>query len=143
MIVTQIISSKPFTDCVGGVNSNGYLTFALSTSCSVTDGSAMIGYAEVTLQLDSNGQVITTPPQFLWANDILLPPNSYYIVTGYSANGQHVWGPNYITVTSGGVGGGVFDLCVPWGSSPAFTYIIDEVYDFLVDELGVDYYILG
>ena len=50
--------------------------------------------------LDQNGNVVTSPPSFVWPNDVLTPKTSFYTVTVYSADGALVWGPNPQQVVS-------------------------------------------
>jgi hypothetical protein len=111
---TQLIGGN-FQDLEGNVLANGYFTMRLNQDETVNDSQVCSGII-IRIQLDSTGNVATTsstPPvtnQFVWANDIMVPVNSYYTVTVYSAAGQIVWGPNNQQVTSGGVGGGTFDV---------------------------------
>jgi hypothetical protein len=111
---TQLIGGN-FQDLEGNVLANGYFTMRLNQDETVNDSQVCSGII-IRIQLDSTGNVATTsstPPvtnQFVWANDIMVPVNSYYTVTVYSAAGQIVWGPNNQQVSSGGVGGGTFDV---------------------------------
>jgi hypothetical protein len=59
---------------------------------------------EITINLDASGNAVAG--QYVWGNDVLLPINSYYTVTGYTAQGQPAWGPNNQQI----VGTGTFDL---------------------------------
>ena len=52
---------------------------------------------------DSSGNVVGGSS--IWGNDVLFPPNTYYRVTGFTAEGQPVWGPNNQQVA-----GSTFDL---------------------------------
>jgi hypothetical protein len=88
----QLIGGQ-FQDSRGNVLANGYLTMKLSSDEEVNDSLICSGI-EIRIQLDVNGSVVTSPAQSVWGNDVLLPVNSYYKVTGYTAAGQIAWGPN-------------------------------------------------
>lgn len=90
-----------FQDSMGNLLVNGYLTMRLSSDEEVNDSLICSGI-ELRIQLDSNGDVVTSPAQSVWGNDVMLPVNSYYIVTGYTASGQMAWGPNNQQVEGAG-----------------------------------------
>jgi hypothetical protein len=90
-----------FQDSEGNALANGYLTMFLSQDGTVTGVANICAGIEITIQLDVNGTVVTSPAQFIWGNDVILPVNTYYKVTGYSAAGQPAWGPNIQQVASG------------------------------------------
>ena len=92
-----------FQDAEGNLLANGYLTMVLSADSEVNDSMICSGL-QLNISLDGTGNVIGG--QNVWGNDQLLPVNSYYIVTAYSANGQTVWGPNNQQVIGNG---GTFD----------------------------------
>ena len=97
-----------FQDAEGGVLANGYLIMELSQDATVVGvGNVAAGIA-ITIQLDGNGNVLnaTSPGQQVWGNDNLLPVNTFYRVTGYTAAGQPAWGPNNQQV----MGGSPFNL---------------------------------
>lgn len=95
---TQLTGGQ-FQDSQGNVLELGYLTMKLSQD-EETNDSLICSGIEIRIQLDSNGNVASSastpaaPNQYCWANDVLLPVNSYYMVTGYTANGQLAFGPN-------------------------------------------------
>ena len=95
-----------FQDSEGNVLADGYLKFVLNQDSSVNNSQICSG-VEITIYLDAFGDVISSPGQFVWGNDQLSPENSYYTVTGYTAEGQIAWGPNNQQVTGNG---GTFDL---------------------------------
>jgi hypothetical protein len=101
-----------FQDSEGNLLANGYLDMFLSQDCSVTGVGNICSGISVRIQLDSNANVASstsTPPaanQYVWGNDVLLPTNNFYRVTGYTANGQPAWGPNNQQV----IGTGTFDV---------------------------------
>ena len=95
-----------FQDPEGNLLANGYLTFVLSQDESVNDSQICAG-VEVKILLNANGSVITSPAQYLWGNDQMLPINSYYTVKGYTLEGQIAFGSNNQQVIGNG---GTFDL---------------------------------
>jgi hypothetical protein len=140
---TQIISTAPFQTVSGQVNALGYLKAVLNESCGISGTCLVCAGIEIMINLDVNGLVSVTPPQYLWANDIATPAGGYYTVTGYTAAGQPVWGPNILKITSSGTGGGQFDLSqsVPGNPSRTLaTYLIDDAGDFISDESGLNLY---
>jgi len=109
-----------FQDAEGNVLANGYLTLLLSQDASVNDSQICAG-VEITIYLDANGDVVNSPGQFVWGNDVLSPVNTYYRVTGYTAEGQTAFGPNNQQI----VGTGTFDVgswlpnsVISWFPSP-------------------------
>jgi len=101
----QLIGGN-FQDSEGNVLSNGQLKFRLSQDASVSGVGNICSGVEITIPLDADGNVVTSPAQYLWGNDSLLPINTYYRVTGYTFAGQPAWGPNNQQVE----GSGTFDL---------------------------------
>lgn len=123
---TQLLGGA-FQDSEGNVLASGVLVFKLNQDSEVS-GIQICSGIEVTVQLDSNGNVAsssstpTAPNQYIWANDILSPVNSFYRVTGYKSNGQPAWGPNNQQVVSGGVGGGTFNTGL-WVPNQVFSWV--------------------
>jgi hypothetical protein len=118
---TQLINGA-FQDSEGNVLANGYLNFDLNQDGSVSGVGNIASRITIKILLDANGNVATSPSnQYVWANDVILPPNSFYKVTGYTAAGQPAWGPNNQQVTSGGTGGGTFDLGT-WVPNQVFSW---------------------
>ena len=76
-----------FQDSEGRVLANGYLIFELSQDATVAGVGNIAAGIAITIQLDGNGNVLnaTSPGQQVWANDVLLPVNTFYRVTGYTA----------------------------------------------------------
>ena len=105
---TQLIGGS-FQDAEGNLLENGYLKLKLSQDGSVAGVGNICSGIEITLQLDSNGNVASstsTPPaadQYVWANGNISPINTFYKVTGYTASGQKAWGPNNQQVGTGSV----------------------------------------
>ncbi len=112
-ISKTMLTGGNFQDSEGNVLANGYLKMVLSSDESVNDSQICSGIS-LNITLDGNGSAAAYPTipadQYVWANDVMSPTNSYYTVTGYTAAGQPAWGPNNQQVTSGGVGGGTFDI---------------------------------
>lgn len=106
---TQLTGGN-FQDSEGNVLNLGYLKMRLSQDEEVTSVGQIGAGIVITINLNSSGSVDTVTPQYVWANDVMLPANSFYVVTGYKSNGQIAWGPNNQQVTSSGVGGGTFDV---------------------------------
>jgi hypothetical protein len=101
----QLIGGK-FQDPEGNLLVNGYLKMVLSQDGTVPGVGSICSGIEITIQLNSAGSVNVTPPQYVWGNDVILPVNNYYKVTGYTAAGQPAWGPNVQQV----IGTGTFDV---------------------------------
>ncbi|PWT75537.1 MAG: hypothetical protein C5B59_08645 [Bacteroidetes bacterium] len=103
------LTGGAFQDSEGNVLANGYLKMRLNQDGLVNTNNQVCAGIEITINLDSSGNVNASPAQSVWANDVMTPVNSFYKVTGYKQNGQSAWGPNNQQVTSGGTGGGTFD----------------------------------
>lgn len=90
-----------FQDVQGNKLANGYLLMELSQDAAVSSPTAQIaaGYT-IKIKLDVNGNVDTSTLQYVWPNDVLSPANTFYNVSGYTANGELVWGPNAQQVLS-------------------------------------------
>jgi hypothetical protein len=98
----QIIGG-PFVDNLGNPIANGSLVLKLSQDAQANQGlnNVQVGSGlGVTVPLDSNGNIITSPNQLVWPNDVLTPAGTFYNVSAYNQNGQRVWGPNAQTVLS-------------------------------------------
>ncbi len=117
---TQLIGGK-FQDSIGNALALGTLKFKLNADNSVSGVSLVSAGIEVTINLDSSGSVDTVTPQKIWATDVMSVPNAFYTVTGYTAQGQPAWGPNVHQVTSGGLGGGTFDVGT-WVPNQVFSW---------------------
>src|SRR5229473_2444825 len=100
---TQLINGH-FQDSLGNALNKGYLVFKLNADNAVAGVALLSAGVEVTITLDSNGSVVASPAQKLWATDVMTTVNAFYAVTGYTASGQIAWGPNTQQVTSGGIG---------------------------------------
>jgi len=93
-----------FEDSEGNPLALGYLLFELIQNTSV-NGFIVCAGSIVKILLDVNGNIAAN--QYIWGNDQMSPINSFYRVTGYSASGQIVFGPNNQQVMGNG---GTFDL---------------------------------
>ena len=94
-----------FQDSQGNLLSDGYLKMVLNNDESVNDFQICAGIT-ITVPLDAFGDVVSSPGIFVWGNDVMLPINSYYTVTGYTSEGQIAFGPNNQQIE----GTGTFDL---------------------------------
>ena len=102
----QLIGGN-FQDSEGNPLANGYLELKLNQDALVTGVGNICSGITITILLDVNGTVISSPAQYVWANDQMLPVNSYYRVTGFTAAGQMAWGPNNQQILGSG---GTFDV---------------------------------
>lgn len=108
-----------FQDSEGNLLANGYLVFRLSQDASVVGVGSICAGREVTVALNASGSVSTSPAQqFIWANDQMSPANTFYRVTGYTAQGQPAWGPNNQQVLGNG---GTFDVGT-WIPNQVFSW---------------------
>ena len=92
-----------FQDGEGNPLALGYLKMKLNQDASVSGVGNICSGVEITIQLDVNGNVVTSPAQSVWANTggVLSPINTYYKVTGYTQEGQRAWGANNQQVAAG------------------------------------------
>ena len=95
----QIIGGA-FQDPSGNPLANGYLLFELSQDGLVNGSSQIAAGREIKVTLDANGNVVTSPAQYIWPNDVIIPINTFYTVSAYTSAGQLVWGPNSQQVLS-------------------------------------------
>jgi hypothetical protein len=89
----QLIGGE-FQTLEGDVLVNGYLRLFLSQDANVAGVGNICSGIFVQIQLDEFGNVSVEPPQYAWGNNQMLPVNTFYKVSGYSASGQLAWGPN-------------------------------------------------
>jgi hypothetical protein len=101
MTATQVqLTGGGFQDSEGNLLADGYLEFVLSQDSSVTGVGNICAGITITIQLDSDGNAASSASspaaadQYLWGNDVLNTPNTFYKVTGFTAEGQPAWGPN-------------------------------------------------
>ena len=112
------LTGGAFQDAEGNVLANGYLHFLLSVDGSVSGVGNICSGIEIVIQLDSNGNAVAG--QFIWGNDVILPPNSFYKVTGFTAEGQPAWGPNNQQVMGSSpfnLGGWIPNQIISWTPS--------------------------
>lgn len=117
---TQLVGGG-FQDAEGDVLSNGKLIMRLSSDESVPGIGQICSGIDIIINLDSEGNVSVIPPQSVWANNNMLPINSYYRVTGYAADGQLAFGPNNQQVISPGpfdVGTWIPNTVISWFPPP-------------------------
>jgi hypothetical protein len=108
MAVRQVISCT-WQDEQGNALAGGKIVFEASGDALVTGTGELCAGIKGSLTLDSNGQVASSPPQYMWPTDQMSPSNITYTVWVYNANGQLAWGPNYGLTVPSGVGS--FNLC--------------------------------
>lgn len=120
MSVPCTLTGGGFQDSEGNVLANGSLTFVLSQDASVGGVNVCSG-VEITFDLDANGNIVSGSQ--IWGNDVLSPVNTFYQVTGYTANGQRAWGPNNQQVigTSFNLGTWVPNQVISW--TPALSTV--------------------
>jgi hypothetical protein len=119
---TQLLGGG-FQDSLGNPLANGYLKMKLSQDATVSGVGIVCSGIELTILLDVNGNVVTSPAQSVWANTggVLSPINTYYKVTGYTAEGQRAFGPNNQQVGSGAtfnLGSWVPNSVISWFPNP-------------------------
>ncbi|SRR6266496_489491 len=108
----QVIGGA-FQDAEGVPLTNGYLELYLDRDNSILDVGNLCAGIKVRIQLDSDGNAASDASdpvaenQFVWGNDVMLSPNSFYRVTGFTEAGQPAWGPNNQQIFGDG---GTFDL---------------------------------
>ena len=124
MTATKVqLTGGGFQDSEGNLLVDGYLEFYLSQDSSVTGVGNICAGIAVKIQLDSMGNAAsststpTAADQFIWGNDSLNTPNTFYKVIGYTAEGQPAWGPNNQQV----VGSSPFDLGT-WVPNTVFSW---------------------
>lgn len=100
MAIELTLIGGGFQDCLGNPLAYGYLTFKLIKDAISNTGFQLGQGREITIQLDSSGNVSTSPTQSIWPNDLLTPSGTYYMVSAYTEAGQLVWGPNAQQVLS-------------------------------------------
>lgn len=87
-MATPIIQGN-FQDLEGNPLANGYLTFKLTADAQI-NGVGQIGAGAITtVPLDATGNA--TGQQGIWPNDQMVPTDTKYVITAYSAAGQPVW----------------------------------------------------
>jgi hypothetical protein len=101
MLTPTQLTGGGFQDSEGNVLANGYLTMRLSQDGTVTGVGSICAGIELNIQLDADGNVVASPAQSAWANSNISPVNTFYRVTGYTAQGQPAWGPNNQQVGAG------------------------------------------
>lgn len=100
MATTVQLIGGAFQDAEGNPVANGFLLFELSEDSRANSISEICSGTKPKILLDANGNIQSTPAQYIWPNDVLTPTETYYTVTGYKVNGQRVWGPCYQRVLS-------------------------------------------
>ena len=96
------LTGGAFQDMTGSPLQNGYLDCELShdeQETSTSPHGQVVGGLHRRIFLDNNGNAVTGSA--LWANDVMSPASSYYIVKAYRSDGTLAWkAPQYWTITS-------------------------------------------
>lgn len=92
MSTTNQIIGGAFQDAEGNLLANGYLIFELNQNETVNGATLICPLRRITVTLDVNGNVPASTYS-LWPNDVITPNGSFYLVSGYTKQGQLVWGP--------------------------------------------------
>lgn len=100
MATTNQLTGGGFQDITGNPLADGNLLLQLNQDATVNTVTAVVAGYQVEILLDSDGNVQTSPVQSVWPTDAMMPADSFYLVSAYSANGQLVWGPNAQQVLS-------------------------------------------
>lgn len=122
------LSGGAFQDAEGNVLADGYLTFELSQDAQANSVDQICSGSIIKILLDDDGNIQSSPAQYMWPNDVLTPSGTFYVVSGYTAAGQRVWGPNAQQVLSTSnpydVGGWTPGATGGTSNSPVSTYDI-------------------
>lgn len=100
MASTVELTGGAFQDISGNPLAYGYLLFSLSQDGQVNSTTQIAAGKVIKFLLDANGDIQTSPPQYIWPNDVITPSGTFYYVSAYTAEGQLVWGPNAQQVLS-------------------------------------------
>ena len=90
----SVLKGGSFQDASGQPISFGYLRFILYADSNVSvlggpTGQQIIAGQSIRISLDANGNVQKN--QSIWANSVLNPPGSFYLVILFNSNGLEVW----------------------------------------------------
>ena len=96
------IENGGFTDFEGNPLALGYLLMQLShDECYAIGPNQVVGGLKLTINLNSTGNIPTSPATLVWSNDVLTPSGSYYIVRAFKADGTEAWAsPQYWTLAA-------------------------------------------
>lgn len=99
----------PFTDSELNVLALGTLVMELSQDEQIsTMAGQACGGIKIKVALDVDGNVVSSPAQYVLPTDQLIPVGAFYTVWAYSAEGELAWGPNYNLLVP--LGGGTFNV---------------------------------
>jgi len=90
----SVLVGGAFQDSLGSPISFGYLIFTLYSDSNVAvlggpTGQQIVAGSSVKVFLDANGNVQNN--QSIWANSVLNPSGSFYLVRLFNSNGLEVW----------------------------------------------------
>jgi hypothetical protein len=119
------LTGGAFQDPAGTPLANGRLIASLSQDGKVNDTSNLASGRDIVISLDQNGNISTSPAQYLWGNDSITPAGTFYTISGYTTQGQLVWGPNAVQIIDSG-DGVTAQLLIPANThqGPIVTYDI-------------------
>ena len=100
MSTVNSLTGGSFQDSDGNLLVKGYLLFELNQDGVVNTSTLICAGRTIRVPLDSSGNVVTSPVNNLWPNDVMTPSGSFYLVTAYTESGVKVWGPNPQSVLS-------------------------------------------
>ena len=91
----SILTGGSFQDSLGSPISFGHLEFTLYSDSNIAvlggpTGQQVVAGRSVKIFLDANGNA--QPNQSIWANSVLNPPGSFYLVKLFNSDGLEVWG---------------------------------------------------
>jgi hypothetical protein len=91
----SVLTGGGFQDASGLPVSFGYLEFTLYSDSNISvlggpTGQQVVAGRSVKIFLDTNGNA--QPNQSIWANSVLNPPGSFYLVKLFNSSGLEVWG---------------------------------------------------
>ena len=96
------IQAGGFTDFEGNPLNAGYLLMQLShDECYAVGPNQVVGGLKIQVNLNSTGNIPTSPATLVWSNDVLTPSGSYYIVRAFKSDGTEAWAsPQYWTLAA-------------------------------------------
>jgi hypothetical protein len=99
MAIKTITATQAFQNSAGAVLASGTLILTLNTIANAqANGGGQIEPVDIVIPLTAGG-LISGAPFNLWANDQLIPSNTFYIMRLYNSNGLLVAGPTNWTLS--------------------------------------------
>lgn len=101
MATTNQIVGGGFQDFEGNPLAAGWLVLEMSHDEQANSLTQIVAGLRIKIQLDTNGNIPTTPALNVWPNDVLLPAGSFYTVEAFRSDGTRAWrAPQYWTILS-------------------------------------------